>query len=108
MLSKKNRADKNTIEEIFQKGTFINSPTLSFKFIKKGDVSTPKISFIVPKGIAKIATERNSLKRLGYVALREYLDMVPHGINGVFLFRKKEDSLLKIKKEIEKIIYKIN
>ncbi len=107
MLPKKNRADKKTIEKIFKEGKFINSPVLTFKFIKiSGDKK--QISFIAPKNIAKLAVKRNLLRRKGYIALREYINQFPVGVLGVFVFKKPEESILTLKNEIKNILNKIN
>ena len=106
MLSKKNRVDKDTVEKIFKTGRFVNSPNLSFKFILDKNFPTPRISFIVPKKVAKSAVERNFLRRYGYLALQKYFHQFPAGILGVFVFNK--NSIENLENEIKNILNKIN
>jgi ribonuclease P protein component len=106
MLSKAKRADKKTIDQIFSGGKFINSQTLTFKYILTG-VSAARVSFIAPKSVAKLAVERNRLRRRGYDALKTESAGLPPGVYGVFIFKKYEEDRKKIKKEIETIFGKI-
>jgi ribonuclease P protein component len=114
MLKKKNRASKKDIEEIFKDGSFFNASNLSFKFKVKKGFFGPKISFLVPKIVAKNAVKRNKLKRLGYLALEKYINLIPKEAIGVFLFSKKANDLLKQKKEVilseleKEIVYILN
>ena len=107
MLPKKNRADKKDINLIFKKGSFITSPSFTFKFIEIS-ANKKKISFIAPKNIAKLAVRRNLLRRKGYSALEKYINQFPSGILGVFIFKKPEEDISKIEYEIKNILDKIN
>lgn len=107
MLPKKNRADKKAIDKIFEKGKFLNSTHLTFKFlILPGDKK--QISFIVPKNIAKKAVERNKLRRIGYLVLEKNLKYFPAGISGTFVFKKRQADILILENEIKNILGKIN
>lgn len=108
MLPKKNRADKNAVEKIFKEGKFINSPNLTFKFILNSPGKAPRISFIAPKNIAKLAVKRNLLRRRGYAALKKYLKDFPVGLVGVFIFKKHQEDILILDNEIKTILNKIN
>lgn len=107
MLLKKNRADKKTVEKIFKMGRFVNSPSLTFKFILSDAHSAPRISFIAPKSVAKLATKRNFLRRRGYSTLMKHLKDLPLGLTGVFIFKKFEDNVLILENEIKTILNKI-
>lgn len=107
MLPKKNRADKKAIKKIFKEGKFINSPSLTFKFILNNNTTT-RLSFIAPKSIAKLAVKRNLLRRRGYSALEKYLKDFPAGVMGVFIFKKPEENILTLENEIKTILSKIN
>lgn len=119
MLSKKNRADKKTIERIFREGLFVSSPNLTFKFIKTND-NKKQISFITPKTASKKAVFRNLLRRRGYFVLRNYFNKLPNGLLGAFVFGKKSNGIFGGKKnkthnpianldnEIKIILNKIN
>ncbi|MEK7071493.1 MAG: ribonuclease P protein component [Patescibacteria group bacterium] len=108
MLPKKHRTDKKLVGRVFKNGRFINSSNLRFKFIIDNDLVVPRVSFVVPKNIAKLAFDRNSLRRCGYNALASLITQPLPKIAGVFVFRKfiKDPSILK--DEIKNILSKIN
>jgi len=108
MLSKKNRADRKTVEKIFKDGRFLSSPNVTFKYILNNNSSIPRISFIAPKSVAKLAVKRNFLRRLGYNVLGKYINQSPAGLSGVFVFKKYQDDRLVIENEIKNILSKIN
>lgn len=120
MLPKKNRASTKEVEKIFKEGKFINLPNLTFKYLKaigqtygnlhRSDLwlESPRISFIAPKSIAKLAVDRNLLRRRGYSALGRCLDQFPAGLIGVFIFKKYQDDISIIENEIKNILQKIN
>ena len=108
MLPKKIRLNKDIIEKIFKSSRFVNSPSLTFKYILSKDNLSPKISFISPKTVNKKAVVRNRLRRKGYIALKEHLESFPLGLVGVFVFKKQQDDILAIENEIKTILTKIN
>ena len=83
MPPKTNRVNKKGIDLIFKEGKFINSPNLTFKFILNHGGVGPKISFITPKSVAKLAVRRNFLRRLGYRALKKEIKRIPKDLMGV-------------------------
>jgi len=111
MLPKKNKADKKAIEKIFKEGRFINSSNLTLKFLNNVHTGYghARVSFIVPKSIAKNAVKRDFLRRRGYDVLARYFDRIPNDFVGVFIFNKiKEGNLLKnIEEDIKAILNKI-
>jgi ribonuclease P protein component len=108
MLKKKNRADKKDIDYLFKKGKFLSFPNLTFKFLIDNNSSIPRISFITPKSVAKLAVKRNFLRRLGYNILKKYINNFPSGVIGVFVFKKYQDDKLIIENEIKNTLSKIN
>jgi ribonuclease P protein component len=109
MLKKENRADRKAIAKIFKNGRFINSPSLTFKFILDSNLSTPVISCVVPKSVYKSAVKRNALRRRGYLILEKYFNKLPRNIVGVFVFNKKiSDPNINLENEIKNILSKIN
>ncbi|OGI95508.1 hypothetical protein A2917_03055 [Candidatus Nomurabacteria bacterium RIFCSPLOWO2_01_FULL_42_17] len=117
MLPKKNRVSTNEVDKIFKEGKFLNSPNLTFKYIRnqRNQDKEIKISFIAPKSVAKLAVTRNLLRRRGYSALgeylREYISEFPsglRGLRGVFVFKKYQDDITTINNEIKNILDKIN
>jgi ribonuclease P protein component len=107
MLPKKNRADTRAVEQIFKQGKFLNSPHLTFKFLTSPK-NERKISFIVPKSVAKLAVKRNFLRRIGYDALKKYLPDFPTRLVGVFIFKKYQTDSEVIENEIKNILHQIN
>jgi ribonuclease P protein component len=89
MFTKSTRVDKKLAKEVFRDGKFINSPNLTLKFINIKSFSLPRISFIVPKIVSSKAVIRNLLKRRGYTTFKKYLNKLPAGFVGVFIFGKK-------------------
>jgi ribonuclease P protein component len=108
MLPKKNRLDKKAIEKVFTKGIFINSPTLSFKFVKNPGSIPPRLSFVVPKSLVKGAVGRNKLRRQGYLRVEKYITSLPIGLSGAFVFKKVPTTQKDFENEIKNIIDKIN
>ncbi len=103
MLSKNNRVDKKHINRLFTEGGFLASPHLTFRYIHTQDTLPPRISFIAPKNVAKLAVKRNLLRRRGYKALSKYIDLFPTGFLGVFVFKKYQDDVSTLEDEIKKI-----
>jgi ribonuclease P protein component len=107
MLPKKNRADTKTVEKIFKEGKFLTSSSLTFKYFKNHNKEV-EISFLAPKSIAKLAVQRNFLRRLGYRVLEKHLHSFPAGLAGVFIFKRYQDDVSIIENEIKNILSKIN
>ena len=121
MLSKQNRADKNSIKEIFQKGRFVSSANLTFKYIPKGSPDNTRVSFIAPKTTSKSAAKRNLLRRRGYAVLGKHMGSLPSKTLGAFILGKNSlslfgkigrssdnGSLTNLENEIKSILSKIN
>ncbi len=107
MLPKKNRMNKKGIDLLFKEGKSVFSPNLTFKFLIT-KLPVPRISFIAPKAVAKLAVKRNLLRRRGYNALEKYVNQFPIGLMGVFVFKKYQDDISVIENEIKNILDKIN
>jgi hypothetical protein len=105
MLPKKNRLDKKLIKEVFLRGNFINTPSLSFKWIKTSGKHAA--SFIVPKNIAKSAVVRNNLRRKGYRLLVKAWRLFPSGVTGAFVFKSKTATERALDEDLKKIISKL-
>ncbi len=108
MLPKRNRVDKKGVDLIFKKGRFITSTSFTFKFILTGNSFQPRISFITPKSISKLAVKRNFLRRKGYSVFKKHIKQFPFGIIGIFIFKKYQNNILTIENEIKSILNKIN
>jgi ribonuclease P protein component len=108
MLAKKNRADTNTVTQVFRGGKSVNSAFLTFKYILNSKFQYRRISVIAPKSIAKKAVGRNTLRRRGYQALKKYLDLFPAGVVGAIVLKKPLGSVPEFENEIQTILNKIN
>ncbi|MDQ3245229.1 MAG: ribonuclease P protein component [bacterium] len=106
MLPKKNRAIKKDIEKLFKNRGFLSFGNLTLRYFIEKDLKESKISFIVPKKVAKTAVLRNKLRRIGYKSLENKLTLVPSPLVGVFSFNKA--SFEDIDNEIKQIFSKIN
>ncbi len=107
MLPKKNRVDKKNIDLIFKNGFFVNSPNLTFKYIRFLDKNGYKISFVAPKSVSKLAVGRNKLRRQGYEVLKK-LDKIPNNLMGVFIFKKAIKNKAELENEVKNILSKVN
>ncbi len=110
MLPKANRANTKEIDAIFKGGRFLNFPNLTFKYVllsQNEAKKAPKISFIAPKSVTKLAVKRNALRRKGYRTLKKYIDQFPLGIVGAFIFRKFQDDNTILEHEIKSILKNI-
>lgn len=103
MLPKKNRLNTKEVEDIFKKGSFLNSNNLTLKFILKKEGTSPKVSFLTPKTISKKAIVRNRLRRRGYEAIKGFFEVFPAGFVGAFVFGKKSEEFFGGGKEKKKI-----
>lgn len=108
MLPKKSKVGTKEVERIFKEGRFVGSSNLTFKYKLKGGATAPKISFIVPKSVAKLAIQRNLLRRRGYSALKNSLILFPASLIGVFIFKKYQDDVSILENEIKNVLNKIN
>jgi len=120
MIPKKNRATQKIIDLIFKQGKFINSQNISLKFFLNKESPIVRASFVVPKTIVKSAVKRNMLRRRGYHVISKYLNDLPVGFVGAFIFGKnskeifgargphKEKSFLDLDKEVSVIVNMLN
>ncbi|MFA6094558.1 MAG: ribonuclease P protein component [Candidatus Paceibacterota bacterium] len=108
MLPKKERIKREEMESILAKGALKHSRLFSVRVMKK-DVLLSKYSFVVSKKVAKLAVERNLLRRRGYSIIKELQSRIVPGFNIVFFYKKGVEgaSFVELKKEIENFL-KIN
>ncbi|OGI92716.1 hypothetical protein A2933_00660 [Candidatus Nomurabacteria bacterium RIFCSPLOWO2_01_FULL_46_18] len=104
MLPKKNRIDRKTVAKIFKIGRFVGSQNLTLKFIKESGGQS-RISFVVPKNVARASSKRNYLRRRGYIIIEKYLNRFPLGFYGVFIFKTIN---IDIENEIKTILTKLH
>jgi len=109
MLPKKNRAGRKTVKKIFKDGVFVGSSNLNLKYVLENNTTPPQISFIISKTVEKKAVRRNYLRRRGYIILKNYLNRIPNGFFGLFIFNKIKPihSAFNIEDEIKTIFNKL-
>lgn len=96
MLPKKHRADKKTLETVFKEGKHLKSPNFLLRYLPARGF---KISFVVPKTVAKSAVLRNRLRRRGYAALEKYSEKNVINLTGAFVFGKRSMELFSARKD---------
>jgi ribonuclease P protein component len=89
MLPKKQRLTKEEIEKVIKEGLKKDTSFFRFKFMESSDF---KISPVVSKKVAKLAVDRNKIKRL-FFNLLESLDITKKAHIAVFIKKdiSKED-----------------
>ena len=105
MLPKRNRLTRTKFDEVYEQGKKVSTDHLYAKAAST-ESSVPQVSVVVPKKIAKRATERNQLRRRGYGAVEKYFDILPSG-TGVIIFLKSgvgELSSVELRSEVEKLL----
>jgi len=102
MFPKKKRVTKDLFQAIMKHGKILPSSFFVFRYIKQNN---PQYAFVAPKSVAKSATERNKLRRLGYNALSLY---PISSCAGIFFYKKeaKKASLAEIRLDIKVILDK--
>ncbi len=107
MTPKKNRVDSRNIKKIFAEGKTLSSPLFNLRFIKS-PLKLARISVVAPKNLANTAAKRNSLRRRGYLALSKHLKDIPPGIVGALVFKRTEENVAVLEKEIKSLLAKLN
>lgn len=103
MLPKKKRATKELFLSIMKNGEVLYGSFFVFRYIKQ---DRPQYAFVAPKSVARKATERNKLRRLGYNAIRS---IEAKNVAGLFFYKKQGvvASKEEIKNEIIFLLKKI-
>jgi len=100
MLPKNRRIERKEFNQIITQGKRYNSQsfTLYLSKIEPREASFPsKFSFSVSKKVAKLAVNRNKLRRRGYSIIGRKLEVIKPGFFMFFLYKKgfeKDYSLL--------------
>lgn len=72
MLSKKNRLSRYQIQKVIKKGRRFNFGFFSFKILAN-QLDSARFAVVVPKSLAKKATDRNRLRRIIFEELGHFL-----------------------------------
>ncbi|HHX96796.1 MAG TPA: ribonuclease P protein component [Clostridia bacterium] len=102
MLPKEYRLQKNVqFRKIYQQGRSLASPLLVLYFLRTKGEFKPRIGFSISRRLGS-AVERNRLKRRLRAAIKEYLELLPSGVEIIFIARAplKNSSFAVIKKNM--------
>lgn len=89
MLPKSNRLNIRTyFGEIRGTGKKLSSPYFSFYYRLSESGSTPQISCVISKKVAKSAVKRNRMRRLLNTAAKSHLDKINPSLQGLFFVYK--------------------
>ncbi len=92
MLKKINRISRETeIKEVLKDGRYLHTDFWMRKVIKTD--TDRKFLVIVSKKVAKLAVDRNRMKRLAYEVIRKNLEKLPEGIRMVLVVKKPYEKI---------------
>lgn len=103
MSFKNKKVTKKLFNQIMKEGFSFYGTFFVFKLIK--NYNNPQYAIVAPKNIAKMAVERNKLRKRGYSALRGF-DV--KNSQGILFYKRKEKNIPfdEIKKDIEFLLKK--
>ncbi|MEK7504740.1 MAG: ribonuclease P protein component [Patescibacteria group bacterium] len=107
MLPAKNRLNRGQIKEIMVRGRSFFSDHLTFRYAPLGTGQLSGFAVVVAAKWAKKANERNKIKRLIKVVLRNLLPQVKAGWGGVIFLKKSVTpvTLRGLETEVKQLIY---
>ena len=92
MLKKINRISREVeIKEVLNSGRYLHTDFWMRKFIIKNEGK--KVLIIISKKVAKLAVERNRMRRLVYEVIRKNLEKLPEGIRMVLVVKKPYEKI---------------
>lgn len=108
MLPSQRRIKRIIFKDIFSKGRFFQGKNLTLVSLKSSENSPSKFAFSVSKKIDKRASTRNSLRRRGYSAVKEFLSDIKPNFLSVFVFKSgaQKASFSELKSDIENLLKK--
>jgi len=108
MLKKNQRISSVLVQEVLQKGVSFHSPLFSLRIINKNGSS--RFAVVVSNKVAKRANVRNSLRRLGYRALRKVFTEIKPNLIGILFFKsvpsKKGEATHNLEGELKDLLKK--
>ena len=105
MLKKINRISREVeIKEVLKNGRYLHtdiwmrkiinpSPTPSLDPPRRAGRAGRKFLIIISKKVAKLAVDRNRMKRLAYEVIRKNLEKLPEGIRMVLVIKKPYEKI---------------
>src|SRR3989344_7212904 len=89
MLPRGYKIKKEEIPSIIKKGRNFSSSIFNLKFLPSPAGNKALFSVVVPKTVAKKATDRNIIKRRAFEAIKKNL---PFPVAGYFIFFSKKEA----------------
>lgn len=108
MFPQKRKVGTELFPFVLKGGKTVSSEHFSFKFTPIPGIQESKFSFVVSGKVSKKATERNLLKRRGYVIIKKILALKKIPIAGVFFSKSGATKLSydALKQEINNLLTK--
>jgi len=92
VLKKINRISREVeIKEVLNNGRYLHDEFWMRKVCKAD--SERKLLVIVSKKVAKLAVDRNRMKRLAYEVIRKNMDKLPEGLRMVLVIKKAYEKI---------------
>jgi ribonuclease P protein component len=76
------------INEVLKKGKKEQSENFGVFYFDRNSDDLPKFAFVISKKISKLAVHRNRIKRAMGESVRRNINIVPKGLEFVFLAKK--------------------
>lgn len=107
MLSKHRRVTKSLFDTVLKEGKTLHGNLLYLRYISKSLDKYSHFAFVAPKSVAKLAVNRNSLRRKGYSAIHP---LSTSNSVGVFFYKKeaKNASSMDISNDVVVLLKKAN
>ncbi len=107
MLSKHRRVTKSLFDTVLKEGKTTHGNLLYLRYMPKSLDLYSHFAFVAPKSVAKLAVDRNKLRRKGYSIL--YPLNTTNSV-GVFFFKKeaKNVSSMDISSDVISLLKKAN
>ena len=106
MLNKKYRFhSRGGVRYVYQKGKTIRRPKMSLIFVENTRGFT-RVAVVVSKKVEKTAVGRNRMRRRIYEAIRVNFDLIPKGVDYVFVVYSKDVMKMKFG-ELEEVLGKL-
>ena len=106
MLCKKYRFhSRGGVRFVYRNGKTVRSPKMSLVFVNNTRGFT-RVAVVISKKVEKTAVGRNRIRRRIYEAIRINLDLMPKGVDYVFVVYSKEVIRMKFG-ELEEMLGKL-
>jgi len=93
MLPTKNRLSRRLFGPFFKKSKAVFADHFALRYLSPTNSKGIRFSVVIPKTVAKKATQRNKIKRQIYSILQKEIEKIKPPCFGVFLSKKGADTL---------------